>query len=237
MPTARPTRSLPPGASRIPGAFGRGRLAGGPGEAVPQSARGPHPRRMRVQTPGHGRHPHRGEGTARGDSQSHSPAHPPGPDTATPDPDGRPFHCYTDAVGPMTRRRLPVPATTRRKRPCPRRSSLANPAARTCSGPCPGRAAPHLPARPPQAPPPTASGPGSRSGLRWPQSQHFTVSGRLSNRVPETLKEPSMRKPPQFWHEVAWKGLSQRGHVPSARVSSMRVTRVSALPHRTQNAS
>lgn len=46
-----------------------------------------------------------------------------------------------------------------------------------------------------------------------------------------------MRKPPQLWHGVAWKGLSQREHVPSTLVSSMRVTRVSALPHRTQNAS
>lgn len=44
-----------------------------------------------------------------------------------------------------------------------------------------------------------------------------------------------MRKPPQFWHGVAWKGLSQRKQVPSALVGSRRVTRVSALPHRTQN--
>lgn len=46
-----------------------------------------------------------------------------------------------------------------------------------------------------------------------------------------------MRKPPQPWHGVAWKGLSQRKQVPSALVWSRRVTRVSALPHRTQNAS
>lgn len=47
-----------------------------------------------------------------------------------------------------------------------------------------------------------------------------------------------MRKPPQPWHGVAWKGLaSQRGQVPSALVWSRRVTRVSALPHRAQNAS
>lgn len=46
-----------------------------------------------------------------------------------------------------------------------------------------------------------------------------------------------MRKPPQPWHGVARKGLSQRKQVPSALVWSRRVTRVSALPHRTQNAS
>lgn len=46
-----------------------------------------------------------------------------------------------------------------------------------------------------------------------------------------------MRKPPQFWHGVAWKGLLQRKQVPSALVRSRWVTRVSALPHRTQNAS
>lgn len=46
-----------------------------------------------------------------------------------------------------------------------------------------------------------------------------------------------MRNPPQFWHGVAWKGLSQRKQVPSALVGSRRVTRVSALPHRTQNTS
>jgi hypothetical protein len=46
-----------------------------------------------------------------------------------------------------------------------------------------------------------------------------------------------MRKPPQFWHGVAWKGWSQRRQSPSALVWSRRVTRVSALPHRTQNAS
>lgn len=46
-----------------------------------------------------------------------------------------------------------------------------------------------------------------------------------------------MRNPPQFWHGVAWKGLSQRKQVPSAPVGSRRATRVSALPHRTQNTS
>ncbi len=46
-----------------------------------------------------------------------------------------------------------------------------------------------------------------------------------------------MRKPPQPWHGVAWKGLLHRKQVPSALVRSRRVTRVSALPHRTQNAS
>lgn len=46
-----------------------------------------------------------------------------------------------------------------------------------------------------------------------------------------------MRKPPQPWHGVARKGLLQRKQVPSALVRSRRVTRVSALPHRTQNAS
>ncbi len=46
-----------------------------------------------------------------------------------------------------------------------------------------------------------------------------------------------MRKPPQPWHGVAWKGLSQRKQSPSALLWSRRVTRVSALPHRTQNAS
>lgn len=46
-----------------------------------------------------------------------------------------------------------------------------------------------------------------------------------------------MRKPPQFWHGVAWKGLSHRKQVPSALVWSTRVTRVSALPHRAQHAS
>ncbi|GED90821.1 hypothetical protein TNCT6_79060 [Streptomyces sp. 6-11-2] len=45
-----------------------------------------------------------------------------------------------------------------------------------------------------------------------------------------------MRKPPQPWHGVAWKGLSQRKQSPSALFWSRRVTRVSALPHRTQNA-
>lgn len=33
-----------------------------------------------------------------------------------------------------------------------------------------------------------------------------------------------MRKPPQFWHGIAWKGLSQRKQVPSALVWSRRVT-------------
>lgn len=46
-----------------------------------------------------------------------------------------------------------------------------------------------------------------------------------------------MRKPPQPWHGVAWKGLSQRKQLPCALFWSRRVTQVSALPHRTQNAS
>ncbi|GHG19445.1 hypothetical protein Shyd_71880 [Streptomyces hydrogenans] len=46
-----------------------------------------------------------------------------------------------------------------------------------------------------------------------------------------------MGKPPQLWHGVARKGLLQRKQVPPALVRSRRVTRVSALPQRTQNAS
>jgi hypothetical protein len=46
-----------------------------------------------------------------------------------------------------------------------------------------------------------------------------------------------MRKPPQPWHGMARKGLSHRKQSPSALFRSRRVTRVSALPHRTQNAS
>ncbi len=46
-----------------------------------------------------------------------------------------------------------------------------------------------------------------------------------------------MRKPPQFWRGVAWKGWLQRRQSPSVLFWSRRVTPVSALPHRTQNAS
>lgn len=46
-----------------------------------------------------------------------------------------------------------------------------------------------------------------------------------------------MRKPPHRWHGVAWNDLSHRKQSPSAPYWLRRVTRVSALPHRTQNAS